>query len=152
MAQAITKNMKMYFSHPSAVGTCLRLIALSWMLAAAAGADTTSISVTHLRCENLIDPLGIDVAKQRLSWIIESDHQNEKQTAYEVVVDGQWDSGRVASDQSLNVEYGGKDLAPATLYYVEGAGMGCGGQNLGVEQICDVQYRLDGLVGEVDRG
>ena len=86
----------------------------SWIGTAHLHADT--VTLTHLRCENLIDPLGIDVARPRLSWIIESDHQNEKQTAYEIVVDGQWDSGRVASDQSINVAYGGKELAPATRY------------------------------------
>jgi alpha-L-rhamnosidase len=73
-------------------------------------------TVSNLRCENLVDPLGIDVAKPRLSWIIESSRSNEKQSAYEIIVDDQWDSGRVESDQSINVEYGGKDLAPATRY------------------------------------
>jgi len=72
--------------------------------------------VTNLRCENLIDPLGIDVPKPRLSWIIESNRSNEKQTAYEIVVDGLWDSGRVESDQSIDVLYGGKELSPATRY------------------------------------
>jgi alpha-L-rhamnosidase len=74
------------------------------------------IAVSHLRCEDLLDPLGIDVAKPRLSWTLESDRFNERQAAYEVVVDGQWDSGRVASAQSINVEYAGKELAPATRY------------------------------------
>ena len=31
------------------------------------------IAVSHLRCEDLLDPLGIDVAKPRLSWTLESD-------------------------------------------------------------------------------
>ena len=74
------------------------------------------IAVSHLRCEDLPDPLGIDVAKPRLSWFLNSGRSNERQTAYEVVVDGQWDSGRVASDKSINVEYGGKELAPAARY------------------------------------
>ena len=86
----------------------------SWVGAAQLCAGT--VTLTQLRCENLTDPLGIDVAKPRLSWIIGSDHQNQKQTAYEVVVDGQWGSGRVASDQSIKVEYGGKELVPATPY------------------------------------
>ena len=51
-----------------------------------------------------------------MSWILESSSPNEKQTAYEVVVDGLWDSGRVESDQSIQIEYGGKELAPATRY------------------------------------
>jgi alpha-L-rhamnosidase len=73
-------------------------------------------AVSHLRCENLLDPLGIDVAKPRFSWTLDSQRRNEKQTAYQVVVDGQWDSGRIASDQSINIEFGGKPLSPATRY------------------------------------
>jgi len=61
---------------------------------------------TVLRCENRIDPHGIDVAKPRLSWILDSG----KQTAYQIVVDGVWDSGKVTSDQSVAVEYAGSAL------------------------------------------
>lgn len=86
------------------------------MLAATACADTTGISVSHPRCENLTNPLGIDATRPRFSWIIGSDRANEKQSAYQVVVEGCWDSGRVASDQSVNIEYGGKELTPATGY------------------------------------
>jgi alpha-L-rhamnosidase len=82
----------------------------------AAPGSATSVTPSHLRCEHLLDPLGIDVVKPRLSWILDSHRSNERQTAYEVVVDGYWDSGRVESDQSINVEYGGKQLAPATRY------------------------------------
>ncbi len=100
--------------HRLGLSSCLPLMMFSWIGAGQLCADT--VTLTHLRCENLNDPLGIDVAKPRLSWIIESNRSNEKQTAYQVVVEGQWDSGRVASDQSINVEYGGKDLAPTTRY------------------------------------
>jgi len=82
----------------------------------AAQANATTVTPSHLRCENLLDPLGIEVVKPRLSWILDSDRSNERQTGYEVVVDGYWDSGRVESDQSINVEYEGKELAPATRY------------------------------------
>ena len=36
---------------------------------------------TNLRCEYLTEPLGVDAVKPRLSWIINSDHRGEKQTA-----------------------------------------------------------------------
>jgi len=81
-----------------------------------AAQGNAAVTISHLRCENLLDPQGIDVAKPRLSWILDSSSPNEKQTAYEVVVNGLWDSGRVESDQSIQVEYGGKELAPATRY------------------------------------
>ena len=88
---------------------------------------------TNLRCEYLTDPLGIDVAKPRLSWIIaapQSEISNPNspiprgvaQTAYQVLVASSeellnqdkgdiWDSGRVASDQSIQMEYAGQPLA-----------------------------------------
>ncbi len=95
------------------VGKYLPVAVLLGMFAAQGNA---AVTVSHLRCENLLDPQGVDVAKPRLSWILDSSSSNEKQTAYEVVVDGEWDSGRVESDQSIQIEYGGKELASATGY------------------------------------
>ena len=78
--------------------------------------------VDDLRCEGLADPLGIDVARPRLSWIIASDGRGQRQTAYQVLAAKSlellardqgdlWDSGKVPSDQSTHVEYAGKSLA-----------------------------------------
>ena len=82
--------------------------------------------VTDLRCEYRTDPLGIDAEKPRLSWVIEDRNQRtevrgQKQTAYQVLVASSeellkkdkgdlWDSGKVASDQSIQIEYAGKPL------------------------------------------
>src|SRR5208282_3615584 len=54
----------------------------------AAGAG---LAVRALRCEWRTEPLGLDVARPRLSWIVEAEHQKsemrgEKQTAYQVLV------------------------------------------------------------------
>src|SRR6185437_9469951 len=35
-----------------------------------AAAETTDVAVQELRCEYLSDPLGIDVQKPRLSWVL----------------------------------------------------------------------------------
>ena len=43
-------------------------------------------TIEQLRCEYRNDPLGIDAAKPRLSWIINSELRGEKQTAYQVLV------------------------------------------------------------------
>lgn len=51
--------------------------------ASVAAAD---FEVKQLRCEYLRDPLGIDVARPRLSWIVESDQRGQHQTAYRVLV------------------------------------------------------------------
>jgi alpha-L-rhamnosidase len=49
-------------------------------------AATHAVEVANLRCEYLKDPLGIDVAKPRLSWKLETGDQKPergiKQTAY----------------------------------------------------------------------
>ena len=74
-----------------------------------------------LRCEYNLDPLGIDAARPRLSWIIQSDQRGQRQTAYRVLVASSpdvlaqdrgdlWDSGKVASDRSVGVEYAGRRL------------------------------------------
>jgi len=83
--------------------------------------------VANLRCEYREQPLGIDVAKPRLSWVIaersqKTEIRGQKQTAYQVLVAASpellaedkgdlWDSGKVASDQSIQVEYAGQPLA-----------------------------------------
>ena len=72
----------------------------------------SAITPTALRCENRDEPHGIDVAKPRLSWMLDAGQQS----AYQVVVEGVWDSGKVASDQSVAVEYAGPDLKSQTRY------------------------------------
>jgi alpha-L-rhamnosidase len=76
---------------------------------------------SRLRCEYLINPLGIDVIKPRLSWILESQERGQKQTAYQILVASSienlyrdegdlWDSGKVDSERSDHVEYRGEKL------------------------------------------
>src|SRR5262245_13446937 len=80
------------------------------------------VVVKSLRCEYKENPLGIDVAAPRLGWILESAARGEKQTAYQVLAarDARnlepgrtdlWDSGRVESAESTQVEYRGRALA-----------------------------------------
>jgi alpha-L-rhamnosidase len=83
------------------------------------------VSVARLLCEYLPEPLGIDVARPRLSWRMETtdpDVRGVRQRAYRVLVASSrdlldkdtgdlWDSGEVASDRSVNVEYAGPPLA-----------------------------------------
>ncbi len=69
---------------------------------------------TNFRCEYLVDPFGIDVLRPRLSWFIQSRRRGDHQTAYQIIVtsdDGElWDTGKVASDQSVLVPYAGRPL------------------------------------------
>ena len=88
----------------------------------------TAAEVQNLRCEYLANPLGIDVCVPRLSWILQSDQRGEKQTAYQVLVAStpgllakdagdRWDSGKISSDQSIQVEYAGKPVQSRMACY-----------------------------------
>ena len=79
------------------------------------------ITVKELRCEYVVNPLSIDTEKPRFSWILESSQRGQKQTAYQIIVASsaeklerdkrdKWDSGKVVSERSVNVEYGGRAL------------------------------------------
>ena len=70
-----------------------------------------SLRPTALRCEYLVTPLGLDNPTPRLSWVLEGDGRDLRQTAYQVMVDGLWDSGRVESSDTVHVRYGGPPLA-----------------------------------------
>lgn len=72
--------------------------------------------VDKLVCEYHTNPIGIDVDKPRFSWQMTTDESNSKQIAYEIrVADSPnnfskkknllWCSGKVTSDQSVNIEY-----------------------------------------------
>jgi alpha-L-rhamnosidase len=77
--------------------------------------------VSYLRCEYLVNPLGIDERTPRLSWAIESNRRGAKQIAYRIRVASSleklaagegdfWDSGRVESDQTTHINYAGQPL------------------------------------------
>jgi alpha-L-rhamnosidase len=85
-------------------------------------AVVNAVEIRELLSEYRTSPLGIDIRSPRLSWVIQSDRRGEMQTAYQVLVAsnpdllGQdkgdlWDSGKVDSDQSTQIEYSGKLLA-----------------------------------------
>jgi alpha-L-rhamnosidase len=78
---------------------------------------------SYLRCEYLIDPLGVGETAPRLSWIVESGERGQKQTAYRILVSSSeallkyergdlWDSGQVASSETTGTPYEGKPRRP----------------------------------------
>ncbi len=96
--------------------TAVLLMPLCWPTPAAA-----EIRMANLKCESLVNPLGIDVTGPRLSWVLTSPQRGQKQTACRILVAGNirnlengvgdlWDSGRVESDRSIHVVYAGKPL------------------------------------------
>ncbi|MBV9469764.1 MAG: family 78 glycoside hydrolase catalytic domain, partial [Abitibacteriaceae bacterium] len=91
------------------------------LIAATSSAAFAGVTPTYLRCEYRVNPMGIDTPRPRVSWTVESQHRNEAQTAYEVLVSSNeraikrhradlWDSGRVASDETNQIEYRGRPL------------------------------------------
>ncbi|MGB7344128.1 MAG: glycoside hydrolase family 78 protein [Pirellulaceae bacterium] len=99
----------------------LRLIFALLLAASSAALCSADSSVTHLRCEYLENPIGIDITKPRLSWRIESDQRGVAQKAYRIIVASSaqklargeadvWDSGKVASNETLHIPYDGKPL------------------------------------------
>ena len=94
-------------------------------IAAICLANTT---VSGLKCEYQPHPVGINFTNPRLSWIIESDQYNQLQSAYQVLVASSekllseknadcWNSGKVESDQSINIRYNGIPFESLTEYY-----------------------------------
>jgi len=87
-----------------------------------AGTASAALKPVASRCEYRANPLGIDEAQPRLTWRVESDERGQRQTAYQVLVASSetllkrdsgdlWDSGKLTSDQTVNVVYAGKPLA-----------------------------------------
>ena len=81
----------------------------------------SGIKPTKLTCEYLENPAVVDVKSPRLSWINISEEglRDQKQSAWQVRVASAkdklsepdlWDSRKVQSDQSIRIEYGGKNL------------------------------------------
>ena len=84
-------------------------------------AGGSSLSPTTLRCEYLVNPLGLEETRPRLSWVDVSGERGARQRAYRILVANNpaelrseknllWDSGKVDSDQSTQVEYAGAPL------------------------------------------
>jgi alpha-L-rhamnosidase len=82
----------------------------------------------HLQCEGMQEPLGIDITHPRLSWQLQDSRRGARQAAYEIRVAGSpdalaqdhadvWDSGRVDSDESVNVSYAGPAVESRRRYY-----------------------------------
>ena len=86
-----------------------------------APAPAAGLSPVGLRCEYGENPLGVDVPKPRLFWKLESGERGQHQTAYQVLAASSadvlardqgdlWDSGKVASDETIHVPYAGQPL------------------------------------------
>ncbi|HEY2015099.1 MAG TPA: family 78 glycoside hydrolase catalytic domain [Bryobacteraceae bacterium] len=90
-----------------------------------------SIRPQQLRTEYRANPQGIDVTEPRLSWIVSATAPRARglrQTAYRILVASSdralltgagdlWDSGKVDSDQSIQVAYRGRPLGSGAVAF-----------------------------------
>ena len=90
-----------------------------------ATADGPTPEVSNLRVNGLTDPLGISGEEPLLSWTMNADRRGVTQEAYQVRVatsaaalrtEPVWDSGKVESDQSVDVAYDGPELQSQQPY------------------------------------
>ena len=107
-----------------------------------------------LRCEHLVNPLGIDNLKPRFSWKINDSRKGAKQTTYQIIVgtdslsllntggDFIWDSGKVSTDDIL-VTYAGEKLEPLTRYYWKVISW----DHQGISHVSDIAAFETGMMG-----
>jgi len=84
---------------------------------------------TNLRCEYLHNPLAIEQKTPRLSWEVKANGRRKSQSAYQILVASStellaqnigdlWNSGKVISDETVNINYRGTKLnSRASCYW-----------------------------------
>jgi len=91
-------------------------------------ASQKKLLLTDLRCEYIVNPIGIEILKPRLSWKMTASSRAVQQSAYQILVASSmdllnknigdlWDSKRVESNNNSNIEYAGKNLTSSTTCY-----------------------------------
>src|SRR3972149_4991445 len=93
----------------------------SFYLGVNSSGSSSALSAENLRCEYAVNPLGIDSTRPRLSWILHSQQNGQRQTAYQILAASSaellardrgdlWDSTRVDSDETMQIPYTGQPL------------------------------------------
>ena len=86
---------------------------------------TSNSLIANLKCEHLVNPIGIDSENPRFSWQLASKMNGIAQEAYQIIVGTDslfteqsqiWDSGKIDLDKNLSV-YHGPALKPFTKYF-----------------------------------
>ena len=84
------------------------------------GTEKNLGEIYNLTVDNVECPVGVDHPTPLFSWKTRSDKTGWTQTAYQLVVKSGnmtvWDSGKVKSNNSVSIEYGGKTLTSSTEY------------------------------------
>ncbi|MET1054098.1 MAG: family 78 glycoside hydrolase catalytic domain [Pedobacter sp.] len=119
----------MLIHKPNILSLPMRLFVLFLLfLARVVHTDAQSLRAVSLRCEQQLNPAGIETISPRLSWQLVSDRRSTLQTAYRILVADDpellkantgniWDSKKLSSSASIQVAYKGKTLLAAKTYY-----------------------------------
>ncbi len=86
------------------------------------------VEAVKLKCEYLVDPMGVDMPDPRFFWQLSSEEEGQFQKAYRLLVatseelllenrGDMLDSGKKKSGQNTQIVYNGKALEPATSYF-----------------------------------
>ncbi len=86
------------------------------------------LTANYLRTDFLMNPTGVDQAVPRLSWEVLSPHSNIMQSAYQIRASLSekdlasdknlvWSTGKINTEQSLYIEYQGKQLQSGQRIY-----------------------------------
>ena len=79
---------------------------------------------SSLRCESVVNPIGVHAPRPLLSWTVDTSHPGARQSAYRVAAASSlagltagaydlWDTGRVERDLCIAIPYSGKPLSSA---------------------------------------
>ena len=111
---------------PDLLGAALAVL-LPASVAGAASPAASPVRVAEVSCDGRHDPVGVDRDAVRFSWVMESEARGQSQRAYRLQLATSraalqagrpdvWDSGRIASRESVLVPYAGPALTPARAY------------------------------------
>jgi alpha-L-rhamnosidase len=100
------------------------IVSSAYSKSSASSHGAGALRPVELRCDGMVDPLGVDATPPRLSWQLRGEGRGLRQTAWQVLAassrqaldrDGAdvWDSGRVDSAEQLHVPFGGRALRSA---------------------------------------
>lgn len=90
--------------------------------------NQSKLKFERLLCEYAENPINIDIAHPRFSWVVSSLERGQLQTAYQLLVAKEknplnddlgdyWDSGKVISDATMHIDYDGLPLESNSKYY-----------------------------------
>lgn len=106
----------------------MRTSIIVFLLAFLCGCQNGAVYIYETKCENIVNPLGIQNITPSISWKIKSDKRDVYQLKYKIIASTTietlnekeadlWNSGWVESPQTLNIKYDGDVLSSGNYVY-----------------------------------